>query len=59
MFKELITNKEKYFWTRNNPGQILMGGSEGGRFYGIMDCSINKDTACIKRTISNGVSSSM
>lgn len=59
MIKELVENKNKYFWSTSSKGSIIIGGYNHGRFYGQIEFSIDENTATIKMDVSNGVSSAM
>lgn len=58
MLNELITNKEKYHWSRSLNNNIIVGGYDSGRFYGQVEFIFNDDFITIKTQISNGVSAS-
>ncbi|MDX2173484.1 MAG: hypothetical protein SFY56_10200 [Bacteroidota bacterium] len=58
MLNELITNKEKYHWSRSINNNIIVGGYDSGRFYGQAEFIFSDTFITVKTQISNGVSSS-
>lgn len=54
MIKELIEQKDKYFWSKSEEGTIIVGGYNNGRFYGQIELTIDENTATIKMDVSNG-----
>jgi len=59
IISELYNNMKNYFFTVKGDEAICCGGSESGRFYGIIEIHFPPDVLRIDKTVSNGSTSSM
>lgn len=59
MIKELISNREKYFWSKSLDGVIIIGGYNEGRFYGKIELTLEDKNIKMRIDVSNGISTSI
>ena len=59
IISDLYNYKRNYFLSIKDDETLCCGGSDGGRFYGVIEIQLLPDVVVINKTVSNSATSSM